>query len=91
MHDLCMTGCVTRATPQQMPHMEHELLILPELMRTPSVFSVVRVPRSLVFCVMFCRSCLSFRLFCFLPLYCLSVLQFLITPLKSSTFLEIVL
>jgi len=39
-----MTGCVTRATLRQMPHMEHELRILPELMRTPSDLSVVRVP-----------------------------------------------
>jgi hypothetical protein len=35
---------------------EQELLTLPELPSSPHVFSGVRVSRSLVFCVMFCRS-----------------------------------
>ena len=39
-----------------MPHVEKELFTLPEHPRSSPVFSVVRVVRSLVFCIMFCRS-----------------------------------
>ena len=35
---------------------EQELLTIPEHLRSPPVFSGIRVARSLVFCVMFCRS-----------------------------------
>jgi hypothetical protein len=47
-----ITRFVTRAT-RRVPLVDQELLTLPEL--TP-VFSGVRVVRSLVFCVVFCRS-----------------------------------
>ena len=40
---------------------EHELLTLPEQLSSSPDFSWVRVARSLVFCVVFCKS-LSFRL-----------------------------
>ena len=67
-----------------------KLLTLPEHLRSPSVFSWVRVARSLVFRVMLCRSlCLSFCLCSFLPpLCCVSFfdVRLLITPLVSSNF-----
>ena len=40
--------------------MEQELLTLPEHLSSPSVFSGVRVARSLVFSVVFCRPLLVF-------------------------------
>ena len=44
----------------------------------------VRVARSLVFCVLFCRSLLVLMFFSFCPVYCLSFdLRILITPLVS--------
>jgi hypothetical protein len=48
------------------------------------VFRVVRVARSLIFCVVFCRS--SFIVFLLTIVHCLSFfdLRFLITPLVSS-------
>ena len=39
---------------------EEEPLILPEHLSSPPVFSGLRVTRSLVFCVMFCRSLFVF-------------------------------
>jgi hypothetical protein len=71
-----MTGFATRVT-RRVPHSDQELPTLPEHLSSPSGFSGVRVSRSLVLCVMFCRSgflcCLSFDL------------QILITPLISSS------
>ena len=51
-------------------------------------FSAIRVARSLVFCVMFCRLLFLFLFFFFSSLYCLSFfdLQLLITPLILSNF-----
>jgi hypothetical protein len=48
-------------------------------------FCGVRVARSLVFCVMFCRSLFVLLTFFFWPLYCMSFfdLQYLITPLVT--------
>jgi hypothetical protein len=55
------------------------LLSLPENLRSHSVFSGIRVIRSLVLCVCFVDCCLSFF---FWPLCCLSFdLRILITPL----------
>jgi hypothetical protein len=50
------------------------------------VFSRVRVTRSVVLCVMFCRSLFDLLSFFFSPLCCLSFfyLKILITPLVSS-------
>ena len=42
---------------RQVPHVEQELLILPEHLSSSPVFSSVRVPRSLVFCVCFVDRC----------------------------------
>ena len=54
------------------------------LSSTPD-FNGVRVARSLVFCVMFCRSLYVLLSFFFWPLCCLSFdLRILITPLVSS-------
>jgi hypothetical protein len=47
----------------QGPLVEQELLTLPEQLHLPSVFSGVRVTRSLVLCVCFVDCCLSF-IFC---------------------------
>ena len=53
-------------------------------LRSPPVFCGVRVTRSLVFCVMFCRSLFVLLYFFFFPLCCLSFdldLRILIKPL----------
>jgi hypothetical protein len=54
---------------------EQHLLILPEDLSSPKVFSGVRVARSLFFCVMICRS--LFVLF----LWAIALSVLLITPL----------
>ena len=46
---------MTRVT-RRVPHVEHELLTLPENMSSPPVFSAVRFARSLVFHIVFCGS-----------------------------------
>ena len=51
LHSWLITGCVTGET-----RLAQELLILPGHMSSSPVFSEVRVARSLVFCVVFCRS-----------------------------------
>ena len=55
---------------RQLPQMEQKLLSIPEHMSSPPVLSWVCVTRSLVLCVMFCRS-----LFVLLTIV-LSVLRF---------------
>ena len=56
---------------------EQELLTLPEHLRSPRLFCGVRVARSLVFCVVFCRSLIGIWFFLW-PLYCLSVVELLL-------------
>jgi len=70
------------------PHVEQELLILPEHLRSPPVFSVVRVARSVVFHVMLFRSLFVRLSLFFWPLCCLSFidLRLLIIPFVSSNF-----
>jgi len=65
---------------------EQELLTLPEHPSSNPVFSWVRVTRSIVVCVMFCRSLFVFLYGFVWPLWCLSIvdLRILITPLESS-------
>jgi hypothetical protein len=58
---------ITRLT-RRVPLVKQELLTLPENMSSPPVFSGVRVARSLVFCVVFCRS-----LFVLLPFFYLAI------------------
>jgi hypothetical protein len=71
---------------RRVPHVEQELLTLPEHPRSSSVFSGVRVARSLVFCVKYCRLMFLLLPFFFWPLYCLCffTFRFRITPLESS-------
>ena len=73
--------CTLRLIKILIQRLNYYLLTLP-------VFSGVRVTRSLVFCVMFCRSLFVFLSFFFWPLCCLSCfdLRILITPLVSSNF-----
>ena len=51
---------------------EQQLATLPEHLGLLPVFSLVRVARSLVFCVVFCRSLFVLLSFLFRSLYCLS-------------------
>jgi hypothetical protein len=52
-HRVCSN--LTRVT-RRVPYVEQELLTHQEYLSSPPVISGVRVARSLVFCVMFCRS-----------------------------------
>jgi hypothetical protein len=64
---MCTTfipGIVAKLT-QGLPLVEQELLILPEHLISPPVFSGVRVTRSLVLCVYFVDRCFSFSPFSF--------------------------
>jgi len=77
---LLMSELLTR----WMPLVEQELLTLLEHQSSPPVFSGVHVTRSLVLCVMYCRSLLVLLPLFFCPLRCLSFdLRILITPLVS--------
>jgi len=77
---LLMSELLTR----WMPLVEQELLTLLEHQSSPPVFSGVHVTRSLVLCVMYCRSLLVLLSLFVCPLRCLSFdLQILITPLVS--------
>ena len=72
----------------RVPHVEYELLTIPEHMSLPPVFSGVRAARSYVFCVVICRSFFVLLSFFVYPLCCLSVfdLRLLITSLVSANF-----
>ena len=87
LHSWLITGFVSRVT-RWMPLVEQELLILPDHPSSPQVFSGVRVTRSLVLYVMFCRSLFVLLYFFFWPLCCLSFsdLRILIAPLESSNY-----
>ena len=84
-HSWLITGFVIRLT-RRVPLVEHELLTLPDHLSSPPVFRAVRVTRSLVLCVMFCRSLFVLLFFYFWPLCCPSFfdLWIMITPLVSS-------
>ena len=86
-HSWLITGFVTRLT-RRVPLVEQELLTLPGHASSPPVFSGVRVARSLVFCVMFCRLLFVILSFFIWPLCCLFFfdLRILITPLASWNF-----
>jgi hypothetical protein len=66
-----ITEFVTRVT-RRASLVEQEMCTLPEHLSSPAVFSGVRITRSLVLCVMFCRS--PFVLFLFL-LYIFDIIQ----------------
>jgi hypothetical protein len=61
MWKILITRFITRLT-QRVPLVEHELLTIPEHLSTSSVFSMIRVTRSLVLYVCFIDRCLTFRL-----------------------------
>ena len=68
-----------------MPLVEQELLAIPEHPSSSPIISWVRDTRSLVLCVMFCRSLFVLLSFFFRLLCCLSFdLRILISPLVSS-------
>jgi len=67
---------------RQVRHMEQKLRIILEHLSTPPVFSGVCVAKSLVLCVVPCRSLYVLLCFFWGSLYCLS-LWILITPLVS--------
>ena len=77
---ICVTndhGCVSFVVITiRVSHVEQELLTIWEHLRLSAVFSGVRVAKSLVFCVIFCRSLFILLFFFFWPLCCLSFLQF---------------
>ena len=80
-HSWHITGFVSRLT-RRVSLVKQELPTLPEHLSSTSVFSRVRVTRSLVFCVMFCRSLFVLLSFFVWPLCCLSFdVQILITSL----------
>ena len=81
-HSRLITGFVPRLT-RWAPLVEQQLLILPEHLSSPPVFSGVCVTRSLVLYVCFIDRCLSFCTFSF-GHYGLLRLRFLITPFLSS-------
>ena len=87
-HDFHIRWCSYRLkVTRRVSHMEQELLTIPEHLSSPPVFRSVRVARSLVFSIVFCRSLFVFLYFFFWPLYCLSLnLRILITSLVSSYF-----
>ena len=73
--------CIVPRLTQRVPLVAQELPTLPEHLSSSPVFSGVRVTRSLVLCVMFCRSLFVLSSFYFWPLCCLSFdLRILITP-----------
>jgi len=61
-HSWLITGLVARVT-RRVPLVHQELLTSPVHLSSPPVFSGVRLSRSLVFCVVFCR-------WLFVPLSC---------------------
>jgi len=63
-HSWLIAGFVTRLI-RRVPHVEQELLTLPEHLSSPPVFSRVRVTRSLILRVCFVDRCLSFCTFSF--------------------------
>jgi hypothetical protein len=82
-HSWLITVFVTRLT-RLIPLVKQELPTLPEHLSSPPVFSGVRVTRSLVLCVVFCRSLFVLLSF-FIWSFRLSFfdLRILITPLIS--------
>ena len=80
---LFMTGFVTRIT-RRVALVEKELFTFPEHLSSPSVFSAVRVTRSLVLCVCFVDRCLSFCTFSFCHCVRQHNIRILITLFVSS-------
>ena len=87
LHSRLITGIVTRLT-RRVSLVEQELLTLPQHLSSPPNFGRVRVTRSLVLYVWFCRSLFVLLYFFFWPLFCLLYfdLRILITPLVSPNY-----
>jgi hypothetical protein len=85
LHSWLVTMFVTRVI-RLMPLVEQELPTLPDHLSSHPVLSGVRVTRSLVLCVMFCRSLFFLLSFFVCPFSCLSFfdLRNLITSSVSS-------
>lgn len=68
---------MTRVT-RWVPHVKHEMLTLPDHMNSPPVSSGVRDARSLVYCLMFCRSllCPFVHFFSTIGIVCPSIFGF---------------
>ena len=81
-HSRLITGFVTRLT-RRVPLVEQELLTLPEHLSSPSVFSGVRVTRSLVLYVCLVDHCLYFFFWLLCCLFFFDI-RILIAPLVSS-------
>ena len=69
---------------RRVPLVEQELLPHTKHLRSPPLFSLVRVVRSSVFSVLFCRSLLVLLSIFIWPLYCLSFFDLRVRPLVSS-------
>ena len=77
---------VTRVTPR-LSHVEQELPTLPEHLGSPPVFSGVRVARSLVLCVIFCRLLFVLCPFSFGDcIFCPSNFSHLVSSIKTFDF-----
>ena len=77
---------VTRVTPR-LSHVEQELPTLPEHVGSPPVFSGVRVARSLVLCVIFCRLLFVLCPFSFGDcIFCPSNFSHLVSSIKTFDF-----
>jgi hypothetical protein len=68
----CLINVFVIKVTRRMPLVEQELLTIPQHLSSPPISSVVRVTRSLVLCVMFCRSLFVLLCLFFWPLCCLS-------------------
>ena len=78
------TGFVTRVKRRELP-VEQDMPTLPDHPSSPPIFSGVHIARSLVLCVVFCKSLFVLLSFFCWPLCCLSFeLWLLTTPLVSS-------
>ena len=72
----CLITVFVTGVTRQVPLVVQELIILPEHLGSTLVFSGVRFARSLVFCVLFCRSLfivLSFWILLYMYMYLLSI------------------
>ena len=86
-HNLVLSSFVTYhwVCNKSYVHVEQELLSLPEHLRSPRIFCEVRLGRSVVFCVVFCRSLFVLLFFFCCPLCHLFFnLRLLITTLVYS-------
>ena len=79
-HSWLITGFVVRVT-RRMSNMEQELLTLPEHMSSTLVFGGVRVTRSLVLCVVFCR-----KVFVFLSFFLFAIVLSVLLWITSSDY-----